>query len=145
MNPNKLVYRAHNSSGSMVRVWREVWAGDQFEIMSTLNFHRLKTAIEDANRLMGTTVLIIEEAEDNEAEIQSPSSSAETYPQGSAQQWVEAFKSGNTTALCLILADQFDCRDTSTADDYDVMCFLDGSKAGWKRSGDAWLINGPTN
>jgi hypothetical protein len=71
MSSTKLIYRAHDSSGSQVRVWREIWAGDQFEVMSVTGFNRLKTAVEDVNRLMGTTVLTIEQAADDDIEIQS--------------------------------------------------------------------------
>lgn len=37
----KLFYRNHNSSGSMVRVWRENWSSDAFEIMTKDSFENL--------------------------------------------------------------------------------------------------------
>lgn len=69
MNTDKLVYRAHDSSASHVRVWREGWFGDQFEVMSRDKFKELKRTVEALNALMNTPVVVLEEAEDNEVEI----------------------------------------------------------------------------
>jgi hypothetical protein len=53
----KLYWRNHVSDGSLVRVWREDWQSDQFQIMTPLE---LETFEETAKMFS----IYVEEAED---------------------------------------------------------------------------------
>lgn len=37
-----LQYRDHESSGNRIRVWRTIWSGDQFEILTRTQFLELE-------------------------------------------------------------------------------------------------------
>lgn len=45
MHKEKLFWRNHTESGSWVRVWREDWFGDQFEVLNADSFRALKELV----------------------------------------------------------------------------------------------------
>lgn len=57
-----------------------------------------------------------------------------------AELFIEAFEASNTVELMQVMHLHFSAMDDEASEDYLVVCFDDGSKAGWMPEGKVWLI-----
>lgn len=64
----KLFWRNHlggDDVGTPKRVWREDWAGDQFEVMDYKSFQAVSAAVNSLNQVMRSTIVELEHASDD--------------------------------------------------------------------------------
>lgn len=51
----------HEAGKHRYRVWRDDWAADQFQVMHAGDFENLSMHINFVNKLMGSTIIMLQE------------------------------------------------------------------------------------